>query len=152
MAARDYTLRMQGHTPRRQAPWHLRVVAIVALLWNAAGAYTIMMAQAGRLPDLEPGEVAYYAAQPMWFVVATDIALAGAVAAAIALLLRSRLAVSLFAISLVAIVITNAYDLLAGASRALVSRGALIVTIVIVLIAIVELAYAWSMKRRAILR
>ena len=62
-------------TPAPKAPWHLRVVALVALLWNAAGAYTIMMAQAGRLYDLEPGEAAYYAAQPVWFVVLTDVAL-----------------------------------------------------------------------------
>jgi len=55
-------------TPERKAPWHLWLVAIVALLWNGAGAYTIMMAQAGRLYDLEPGEAAYYAAQPVWFV------------------------------------------------------------------------------------
>jgi len=97
-------------TPERKAPWHLWLVAIVALLWNGAGAYTIMMAQAGRLYDLEPGEAAYYAAQPVWFVVLTDVALVAALAAALALLLRKRMAVWLFALSLTAIVITNSYE------------------------------------------
>jgi hypothetical protein len=110
-----------------------------------------MMAQAGRLADLTPDEAAYYAAQPTWFVVVTDIALVGAIAAAIALLFRSRQAVWLFAISLAAIFVTNAYDLAAGTSRALVSRGALIVTGIIVVLAILELVYARAMRKRAVL-
>ena len=139
-------------TPERKAPWHLWLVAIVALLWNGAGAYTIMMAQAGRLYDLEPGEAAYYAAQPVWFVVLTDVALVASLAAALALLLRKRMAVWLFGLSLAAIVITNSYEFAAGTSRALLSRAALIVTVIIALIAIFELAYAGGMKRRAVLK
>ena len=86
-----------------KAPWHLWPVGVLALLWNAAGAYTIMTAQAGRLAGVAPDEAAYYAAQPTWFVVVTDVALIAAIAAAAALLLRSRLAVPLFGISLAAI-------------------------------------------------
>ena len=138
--------------PERKAPWHLWVVAIAALLWNSSGAYTIMMAQAGRLSDLEAGEAAYYAAQPGWFVVVTDIALVAAVAAAVGLLLRHRAAVWLFAISSVAIFVTNGYDLAAGTSRMLANRAALIVTVMIAVLAMLELAYASTMKQRAVLR
>ena len=137
-------------TPKR--PWHLWTVGILALLWNAAGAYTILMAQAGRLADLSADEAAYYAAQPLWFVVATDIALFGAILAAIALLARSRVAVWLFGISLVAIVVTDVYDLAAGTSRMLANTGALVVTIFILVIAILELVYARAMKGRRLLR
>ena len=129
-------------------PWHVWVVAILALLWNGSGAYTIMMAQSGRLPDMSVDERAYYAAQPSWFVVATDIALLAALAGAAALLLRSRTAAGLFAASLVAIFVTNAYDLAAGTSRVLVSRGALVVTVIIAVIAILELAYGWAINKR----
>jgi hypothetical protein len=135
-----------------KAPWHLWVIAVVALLWNAAGAYTIMMAQAGKLLDLEPGEVAYYAAQPTWFIVATDVALVAAIAAAVTLLLRRRIAAWLFALSLGAIFVTNGYELAAATSRVFVSRAALVVTVLIVVIAIVELVYAWAMRRRGVLR
>lgn len=135
----------------RRAPWHLWAVAILALLWNASGAITIMLAQAGRLADIDADETTYYAAQPGWFVVATDIALLAAVVAAVALLLRKRAAVWLFALSLIAIVVNNSYELGAGTSRMLVDRGALIVTCVIVVIAIMELAYARAMKKRDVL-
>ncbi|HZF31899.1 MAG TPA: hypothetical protein VE907_22470 [Gammaproteobacteria bacterium] len=134
--------------PDRRMPWHVWVVAILALLWNGSGAYTIMMAQSGRLPDMSVDERAYYAAQPSWFVVATDIALLAALAGAAALLLRSRTAAGLFAASLVAIFVTNAYDLAAGTSRVLVSRGALVVTVIIAVIAILELAYGWAINKR----
>lgn len=128
-------------------PWHLWVVGVAAFLWNMAGALTIMLAQAGRLYDLEPGERAYYAAQPSWFVILTDMSLIAAVAAAIALVLRRVAAVYLFAFSFAAILMTNGYELAAGTSRMLVTRAAAIVTVVIALIALFELVYARIMTR-----
>jgi hypothetical protein len=136
----------------RKTPWHIWAVGILTLLWNGSGAYTIMMAQAGRLANINPDEAAYYAAQPSWFVVATDIALVAAVAAGVTLLLRRRAAVWLFAFSLSAIVVTNAYDLAAGTSRTLVSQGALVVTLIIATIAVLQLLYSWTMQRRAFLK
>ena len=137
---------------RPKAPWHLWPVGVLALLWNAAGAYTIMTAQAGRLAGVAPDEAAYYAAQPTWFVVVTDVALIAAIAAAAALLLRSRLAVPLFGISLAAIAVTAAYDLAAGTSRMYANQAALIVTIVIWLLAVLQLLYAMAMRKRGVLR
>src|SRR5262245_56306038 len=111
-------------TSQTKAPWHLWVVAILSILWNGSGAYTIMMAQAGKLADISADEAAYYAAQPIWLVIVTDVALLAAISAAVALLLRSRAAVWLFALSLAAIVITNSLDLAAETSRVLVNRVA----------------------------
>jgi len=133
-------------------PWHLWAVGILALLWNAAGAYTILMAQAGKLANLSADEVAYYAAQPMWLVIATDVALFGAILAAIALLSRRRVAVWMFGISLAAIFVTDVYDLAAGTSRMLANTGALVATIFIFVIAILEVVYARAMKGRRLLR
>ena len=131
----------------RKTPWHIWAVGIVALLWNVSGAYTIMMAEAGKLADLDAGEAAYYAAQPAWFVVVTDIALASAIAAAIAILVRRQIAAWLFAVSFAAALATNVYDIAAGTSRMLVNSGAMIATVLILAIGILELVYAWSMKK-----
>ena len=139
-------------TPAIKTPWHLWVVAVLTLLWDGSGAYTIMMAQAGKLATLTPDEAAYYAAQPLWFVVTTDIGLVSALAAAIALLLRSRMAVWLFALSLVLILFNDIYDLIAGTSRVLVSQGALIVTVIIAVIAVLQVLYAVAMRKRAVLK
>jgi hypothetical protein len=127
------------------------VVGILTLLWNGSGAYTIMMAQAGKLADVGPEEAAYYAAQPLWSVLATDVALLAPIAAAIALLLRSRAAVWLFGISVATVVLLNAYDLAAGTSLALVDRNWVVVESVVVTLAVLQLVYALAMKRRGVL-
>ncbi len=110
------------------------------------------MAQAGRLPNPEPDELAYYAVQPLWFVVVTDIALAAAIGAALGLLFRSRAAVWMYALSLGAIVVTNSYELAAGTSQMLVHRAALVATVLIACIAAFELVYASAMKSRGVLQ
>jgi hypothetical protein len=139
-------------TEAPKAPWHVWAVGIVALLWNVAGAVSLLLAQAGRLPNPDADEIAYYAAQPLWFVVVTDISLAAAVAAALGLLLRRRAAVWGYAISMGCIVITNGYELAAGTSRTLVNDTARIATLVIAGLAGLQLVYASAMTRRGILR
>jgi hypothetical protein len=136
----------------RRTPWHLWAVGILTLLWNGSGAVTILLAQMGRLPNLNPDEAAYYAAQPLWLVIATDIATLAPVAAGVALLLRSQLAVWLFALSFGLILVNNVYELVAGTSRALVNQGALIVTAIIVVIAVLQLVYSNAMRKRGALR
>ena len=138
--------------PARKTPWHLWAVAILTLLWNGSGAVTILLAQMGRLPNIDPDEAAYYAAQPSWFVISTEIATFAPVAAAVALLVRNQLAVWLFALSLGLILVNNVYELVAGTSRALVNQGALIVTAIIVVIAALQLVYANAMKKRGVLK
>jgi hypothetical protein len=110
------------------------------------------MAQAGRLPDVDVREAAYYAAQPTWFVITTDVAIFAPIAAAVALLMSSRIAVWLFAASVVAVVGNNVYDAAAGTSLALGDRGWRITTVAIVLIAILQFAYAFAMRKRGVLQ
>lgn len=134
-----------------RTPWHIWVVGILALLWNLSGAFTIMLSQAGQLPGLSAEEMAFYAAQPLWFVIVTDIALLAAVAGAVAILLRRRLAVSIYGLSLAAIVIVNAYDFATGMSAAL-GVGAWVATAVIFVLAVLQLIYVLAMRRRGVLR
>jgi predicted cobalt transporter CbtA len=137
---------------RPKAPWHLWVVGVLALLWNGAGTATIMAAQFGAYPDLPADEAAYYAAQKLWFVAVTDLALLGGVLGGAALLLRSRWAATLFALSLVAIAITNGYDLAAGTSGCSPTRRPWWSPCLIWLLAILQLWYAAVMRGRGVLR
>jgi hypothetical protein len=138
--------------PQRSTPWHLWAVAILTLLWNGSGAITILLAQMGRLPNIDPDEAAYYAAQPLWLVISTNIATFAPIAAAVALLVRSQLAIWLFALSLALMLVNDVALLAEGTSRALVDQGALIMTAIIVAIAILQLVYANAMKKRGVLR
>jgi len=138
---------MRAAAPR-PIPWHLWLAAILTLLWNGSGAVTIGMAQLGLRLDMDDYEVAYYANQPRWFVVTTDLATLLPIAAAVALLLRRRSAIWLFALSLLMIVLNNAYDIAAGTSLALRDQDWRVLTSVIVAIALLQSAYAWMVTRR----
>jgi hypothetical protein len=135
----------------RSTPWHLWVVAILTLLWNGSGAVTILMAQMGWALDMDAHEVAFYANQPIWLVLATCVATVAPVAAAVALLLRSRSAVWLFGLALAALVFNNVYDVAAGTSLALVDEGWRNLTIALVIIAAAQFAYVRTMRTRGVI-
>jgi hypothetical protein len=116
------------------------------------GAVTIMLAQAGRLSNVDAAEAAYYAAQPLWFVITTNIALLAPLAGAIALLLRRGTAPILFWVSVTTILANNAYDLAAGTSLALTDRGWIVVTAISVVVAVLQFVYARAMKNRGVLQ
>lgn len=135
-----------------KAPWHLWVVGVLSLLWNAAGAWTIMSAQSGAPMDMDATEIAYYAAQAPWFVAMTDLVLISAILAAVALLLRSRWAVHLYWLSIAGIVVTAVYDIAAETALLLQDQGWLILSCVTTGLAIVQLLYAIAMHKRGVLR
>lgn len=137
---------------RPKAPWHLWVVGVLALLWYVSGAYTIQMAQLGRLPGIEPDEAAYYAAKPMWKIALTAITTYGSVIASILLLMRHRAAVWAFGTVLGFILLGTAIELIDGTSRAYANNAAAIATTIIVVIAALMPLYARAMKRRGVLR
>lgn len=143
---------MRTHDSNHKAPWHLWTVGILTLLWNGSGAYTIMMGQAGKLANLSADEVAYYAAQSTWYVILVDIAVTAPLLAGIALLLRNRFAVMLFAIGLAAVLFADIYEFAAGTSRALLNTTTMIVTSVILVIAILQFWYSRAMRSRGVLR
>ena len=142
---------MAAEAPAR-APWHLWVVGALSLLWNASGAWVFVQAQSGAAMDMDATEIAYYAAQAMWFVTVTDVAFAAAILAAIALLLRSRWAVHLYGLSIAAIVVTSAYDIAQGTALLLQDQGWLILSCVTTCLAILQLVYAMVMRKRGVLR
>jgi hypothetical protein len=137
---------------RPKAPWHLWVVGVLSLLWNASGAWVIMSAQSGATMDMDPREIAYYAEQPQWLAALSDIALIAAVLAAIALLLRSRWAAQLYGLSIAAIVVATASDVARGTALMLQDQGWMVLEAVTVGLAILQWAYALAMRRRGGLR
>ena len=136
----------------RATPWHLWLVGILSLVWNAAGAWTIMSAQSGAPMNMDATEIAYYAAQPAWLAGLTDMALISAVLAAIALLLRSRWAVHLYGLSIAAIVVAGTSDMARGTALLLQDQGWLILQLVTLGLAIAQLFYALAMRKRGVLR
>ncbi len=135
-----------------KAPWHLWVIGVAAVLWYVSGAYTIFMAQAGMLRGISPDESAYYAAQPFWFRAVTDVATLSAIVGSVLLLMRDGKAARAFVLSLAAILITHAYDIAMGSSRSFANQGAMVVNLIILVVAVLIMLYASSMKKKGVLR
>lgn len=143
---------MTAEHQERKTPWHLYVVGTVAFLWYAMGAATIQMAQLAMLPGLDAGEIAYYAAKPIWLVAATAIGTYGSVLGSVLLLMRRRAADPVFALSLLGIMVANIVELENGTSRAYANDGAAIVTLIVAVGGLAVWWYAYAMVRIGVLR
>ncbi len=136
----------------QKAPWHLWIVGTIAFLWYVMGAATIQMAQLAMLPGLDAGEIAYYAAKPIWLVAATAIGTYGSVLGSVLLLMRRRAADPVFGLSLGGIMVGNIVEILNGTSRAFANDGAALVTLIVAVVGLAVWSYAYVMVRNGVLR
>ena len=96
---------------RAEAPWHLWVVGVLSLLWNAFGGYDYVMTQlrdrAYIASMVEPlnmdtdAAMAYYDGFPIWADFFWALGVWGSVAGSVLLLMRSRFALHAFVLSLI---------------------------------------------------
>ena len=139
----------------KQTPWHLWVISGLAVLWNAMGAFDYVMTQTGNeayMSAFTPEQLAFFYDFPPWVVAAWAIAVWGGVLGALLLLLRRRLAVSVFLISLVAMVITTFHNyFLSNGMEVSGDAFSLIFTAAIFLIALALFLYARAMHKRNVL-
>ena len=93
---------------RRPAPTWFRIVAVVLLVWGAAGCFACFQQFRLGADAMGPADAyqrSLYAALPGWYNLVYAIAVGGGLLGALALLARSRAAVTLFPLSLAAIVV-----------------------------------------------
>ena len=139
----------------RQTPWHLWVIGGIAVLWNAMGAFDYVMTQTGNeayMSGFTPEQLAFFYGFPPWVVAAWAIAVWGGVLGALLLLLRRRLAVWVFLISLVSMVITTFHNyFLSNGMEVSGDAFSLIFTAAIFLIALALFLYARAMHKRNVL-
>lgn len=139
-----------GRTPR-----HLWIVGIVAVLWNAIGAFDYSATQLRLEPYMSqftPEQLAYFYGFPAWAVAAWAIAVWSALLGSVSLLLRKRWAAWLFGISLVGMALTALYNFVLTDGAALMGSGAVTFTAVIWFIAISLFVYSRKMAERGVLR
>lgn len=137
-----------------RAPWHLWVIGVIALLWNAMGAVDYIMTMTKNETYMEsftPEQLAFFYGFPSWVVAAWAIAVWGGVLGVILLLVRKGLAVWVLLASLIAMVITAIHNFLMSNGAEIMGGVGVIFTIVIFLVACGLYFYARAMQRRGIL-
>lgn len=138
-------------------PWHLWVVGIIGVLWNAFGATDFIMTLFNReawfaLLKVSADQVALMEAMPAWTYAAWAAGTWGGLLGAAALLFRSRWALPLFGASLAGLVISLIYSYGLSDAGASMGRDGMMMYAFITAGALFFLWYAWTMRKRGVLR
>lgn len=140
-----------------KAPWHLWVVGVIAVLWNAVGVVDFTLTQLGNeayLKDFTAEQLAYFKSFSPWAVIAWGAGVYGGFIGSILLLARRGLAVPVFLVSILGVILTSLYSHVIndGAKVMGGGAGAAIFSAVIFIIAVLLWLYARGLTRRGVLR
>lgn len=146
---------------RTGTPLHLWFVGLLSLLWNGFGAFDYVMTRTQRaawIDQVMPGTdgkafMAYIDNFPIWASLGWGLGVWGALAGSILLLMRNRLAVPVFGVSLAGAVLGIGYQLMNPVDIPAMAEGAnAIVPYVVLLIALGLFVYSRAMRMRGVLR
>lgn len=139
-----------------KTPAHLWIIGVIALLWNAGGAYDYVMTQtqnATYLEMLTAAQKAFLDAGPVWFEAAWAVGVWFSVIGSLLLLLRSRFAGSAFGLSFAGLIVSSIYSFILGDRSELeMSMAQLGFTVAIFVVLLLLWIYARAMTRRGVLR
>ena len=141
-----------------RAPAHLWIVGLVALLWNALGAFDYVMSQTNNawyfsLMQFSDADRAYIANSPALADAFWAFGVWGGLLGSILLLMRSRYAYWAFVVSLVGALVTTIYQYVITPLPAdLQTGGTTMLTIAVVVIAVALLVYSYRMRAKGVLQ
>jgi len=138
-----------------KVPRHLWIVGMIAVLWNAIGAFDYAATQfrvEAYMSQFTPEQLEYFYGFPAWAVASWAIAVWSSLIASLGLLLRKVWSVGLFGLALAAMVITFLYNFVLSDGLSMLGTGGAIFTAVIWAIAIFLFFYARAMAKRGVLR
>jgi hypothetical protein len=131
-----------------------RIVSILLLIWALIGdaAYLLQVtADLGELARTDPTTAKAFAEMPIWAWSAYAVAVWGATAAAIALVLRRKLAVPLYAVSLAAVLLQFGWAFFGSSVIADKGFGAAIFPLFIIAVGALSLWYANRKRAEGVL-
>lgn len=140
-----------------KTPWHLWLVGVVALLFNAIGAFDHVMSMAQGASymasvGMTPAQIAHYQELPLWMMAVWAIGVWGAMLGSVLILLRKKPAVAVFAVSLAAFVINLIYTYVLTDGGEIMGRQMAITSAVITALLLFFIWYSWLMTKRSVLR
>lgn len=139
----------------QKPPVWFYLVGVILLLWGLAGCWAfykhVTLGPAAN-PQATDWDRAYFAALPGWFAIDFAIAVGAGLLGSIALLLRSKWAVALYWLSLIAVVIQFGWMFLATDVIAVKGVSATFFPALIFVIALFEVWVAGVGKKRGWLR
>lgn len=140
-----------------KTPWHLWVVGVIAVLFNGIGVVDYVMSKtqgaaymAGA--GMTPEQIAHYQEMPTWMTAVWAIGVWGAMLASILLLLRRKLSVPVFFLSLAAFLLSLVYHYAIAGAGDIMGQAGVISSAVIAVLLLLFIWYAGMMAKRGVLR
>lgn len=140
-----------------KTPWHLWLVGVVAVLFNAIGVFDFVMSMS-RGPaylasaGMTPAQIAHYQDMPLWMTADWAVGVFGALIGSALILLRNKLAWPVLAVSLAAFLISLLYTYVLTDGGKIMGPQMAITSAVIAGLLAFFIWYAWAMTRRGVLR
>ncbi len=140
-----------------KTPKHLWIVGVASLLWNSIGALDYTMTKLKNpayMGSFTPEQQAYFYSFPLWANIGWALGVWGSVLGSVLLLMRSRHAVTAFAVSLVGLAIGTVYQfgLHFGDLERMFGMFPMIFTALIWIVAIALFLYARRQTAAGVLR
>jgi len=139
----------------QKTPIHLWVIGILALLWNAVGAFDYAATQLrieSYMNKFTPEQLEYFYGFPAWMDAAWAIGVWASLLGAIALLLRKSWAVGLFGAAIAGLFVSTMYNFVLMNGAQVMGDFAVQFTAVIWVIAVLLFVYARAMDNKGVLR
>lgn len=140
---------------RTRTPVHLWIVGVLAVLWNAAGAFDYLATQLqleGYMSQFTQEQLDYFYGIPTWAVAAWAIAVWFALFGSLALLARRRIAFGLFLVSLAAMLASTVHSFVLSDGAEIMGSGGVIFSALIIAIGLLLPWYSSIMTKRGVLR
>jgi hypothetical protein len=139
-------------TSRKATPWHLWLVGVLTLLFNAMGILSYMTTKLGMLAEMgmTPEQIAFMDSYPAWASALWALGVWGAFAGSVLVLLRSRLAVPAMLVALLGLIGTTVYNY--GMADVPASMEAPVLDVAIWVVTVFLLVYARAMRGAGVLR
>lgn len=115
------------------------IIAVIALLWNLMGVFQFLASTVmldAMIAELPEEQVDLFTSTPMWNTIIFAIAVFSGIIASITMLLRKKITVALFGISLIAVLIVQGYWLLATESLEIMGPTAAIMPLLVIIVSI----------------
>ena len=145
------------HDARIRTPWHLWLVGVAAVLFNAIGVFDFVMSMTQGAAymasaGMTPAQIDHYHQMPAWMTLDWAIGVFGAFAGSVLILLRNKLAWPVLAVSLAAFLLSLVYTYALTDGGKIMGQSMAITSAVIAGLLAFFIWYAWAMTRRGVLR
>lgn len=140
-----------------KTPWHLWLVGVIAVLFNAIGVFDFVMSMAQGATymasaGMTPAQIAHYQQMPIWMKAVWAIGVWGAMLGSVLILLRNKLAIAVFTISLAAFLVSVVYMYVLTDAGEIMGASIAITNVVITVLLLFFMWYSRLMTKRGVLR